>query len=162
MTDIAFIFNGPESDLSVLLDELNTDEGLQTAVSISLFSDRRASPDDVLSDLDLFEGRNDKRGCWLDAYPEVEGDLIGSRLWLLHREKSQQAVINRAGGMIAEALQWMIDDGVASRIESNVFFIDQARLCLVIEITRPLFANRQNDAVSLRFEINWLAQALKE
>jgi len=161
MADIAFIFKGFEADLSVLLDDLATDDGLETAVSISLFSDRRASPNDVLSDRDLFEGRNDKRGCWLDTYPEVEGDLIGSRLWLLHRAKSQQVVVNRAGEIIAEALQWMIDDGVASRVESDVFFTDRDRLCLVIDITRPLFANQGREVVSLRFEVNWLAQALK-
>jgi len=160
MTDLSFVFTGQETDLSLLLGDINTDAGLETAVSISLFTDRRASNDDVRLYEFLADGTNDKRGCWIDSYPDIDGDLIGSRLWLLFREKSQQGVINRAKEYITEALQWMLDDGVAKIIESDILFVDRETLLIKLFITRP-----SGDKVNLRFtlawEINWLQQALK-
>jgi len=165
MTDIAFIFTGLETDLSVQLNDINTDKGLETAVSISLFTDRRASNDDARLYDFLADGVDDKRGCWIDSYPEVENNLIGSRLWLLSREKSASGVVNRAKEMIAEALQWMLDDGVAKAIQSDVRFLDRETLQIKIFITRPPFANRLGDdanvRVALAWEINWREQSLK-
>jgi len=82
------------------------DEGLRTAVIISLFSDRRAEADDALPD-----GGDDRRGWWGDIYPQAEADRIGSRLWLLSREKQLPAVLKRAETYAREALQWLVDDG---------------------------------------------------
>lgn len=151
MTDLSLVFTGQETDLSLALDDINTDEGLETAVSISLFTDRRASNDDVIPD-----GTDNKRGCWIDSYPEVEGDLIGSRLWLLFREKTQQGVINRAKAFIAEALQWMMDDGVVSEIQTDARFMEREILQIILFIVRP-----GGDEINLQFEINWRQQALK-
>jgi len=165
MTDLSFIFTGLDTDLGLLLDDINTDEGLETAVSISLFTDRRASNDDVLLYDFLADGTDDKRGCWIDSYPEVGNDLIGSRLWLLFREKSEQAVVNRAKEYIAQALQWMLDDGVAKSVTSDVRFINRETLQIKVFITRPSFGNSLGDDVNSRltlaWEINWLQQALK-
>lgn len=82
---------------------------LQTAVLISLFSDRVANPDDVIPD-----GSGDPRG-WV-------GDLgqdypIGSRLWLLSRAKQTGETLARAQDYIAEALQWLIDDGAVAKFD---------------------------------------------
>lgn len=82
---------------------------LQTAILISLFTDRQANPDDVIPD-----GSGDPRG-WV-------GDLgqdypIGSRLWLLSRAKQTGETLARAQDYIAEALQWLIDDGVVAKFD---------------------------------------------
>ena len=78
---------------------------LQTAILISLFSDRQAAPGDVIPD-----GSNDPRGWWGD-------NTIGSRLWLLSRSKQTQDTLQRAYDYIAESLQWLIDDGVVARFD---------------------------------------------
>jgi phage gp46-like protein len=88
---------------------LQTGNDLQTALLISLFTDRIAAPDDVIPD-----GTNDPRGWWGDAGETVE---IGSRLWLLQRAKQTQETLQRAYDYIVEALQWLIDDGVVAKFD---------------------------------------------
>lgn len=101
------------SDLTRDGKNLVTDEGLETAVLLSLFTRRRALDSDELPD----PGGGDQGGWWGDRYSEVEGDLLGSRLWLLARSKSSQDVVNRARVYSEEALQWMVDDGMAKSVE---------------------------------------------
>src|SRR5260370_260114 len=84
--------------------QLVAGDDLLTAVYISLFTDRVASPDDVIPD-----GTQDPRGWWGDAGQDV---LIGSRLWLLNRAKQTTETLNLAKDYITEALKWLIDDGV--------------------------------------------------
>lgn len=56
-------------------------DGLDTAVIISLFTDRRALEDDATPDF-----TENRRGWWGDTY-DAQQRPIGSRLWLLSREK---------------------------------------------------------------------------
>lgn len=84
---------------------------LTRSVVISLFSWRRADPDD---------NTDHHMGWWGDTYPTVQNDRIGSRLYLLRREKLTSKTIALAQGYIEQALAWMIDDGVISRIAVNV------------------------------------------
>jgi phage gp46-like protein len=115
--DIKLIFDPLtlETDLSVVNNDLVAEEGLETAVIISLFSDRRARDDDILPDI----RSDDKRGWWGDLVaPDVEGDEIGSRLWLLDRAKTTQQNVNKCKAFVKESLQWMIDDGVAVKIDT--------------------------------------------
>lgn len=88
---------------------MTPEDPLVRAVIISLFTWRRANPDDIT------EGR--KMGWWGDTTSEVMNDRIGSRLWLLAREKVLPATINRAREYASEALAWLIEDGLASRVD---------------------------------------------
>lgn len=91
---------------------LASGDDLETAILISLFSDREASSDDVILD-----GTGDPRG-WVG---DVDQDYkIGSRLWLLERAKQTQETLRLASDYIAEALQWLIDDGVVARFDITV------------------------------------------
>jgi phage gp46-like protein len=111
--------------------DVATDDSLRTAVVLSLFLDRRARDDDALPD-----GGTDRRGWWADTVmPMTEGtlalrdgarsirrpDQIGSRLWLLSRELQVQEVVRRAHDYAVEALNWLIEDGHASRVEVRAF-----------------------------------------
>src|SRR5437868_6146739 len=78
---------------------LASGDDLQTAILISLFTDRIADPSDVIPD-----GTSDPRGWWGD---EGQAENIGSRLWLLSRKKQTQETLQRAYDYIVEALQWM-------------------------------------------------------
>ena len=112
---------------------LGTDEGLETAVLISLFTRRRALPDDVLPD----PLGNNRGGWWGDLYPDVEGDLIGSRLWLLSRSKTTQTVMNQAKIYAEEALQWMVEDGVATSVTVIVERHAAGVLAFQVSILKP-------------------------
>jgi phage gp46-like protein len=113
LTDLAITF---DADINVLnfsaavsSGDLATDDGLHAAVLYSLFTDKRAGTDD-----DIPDATDDPRGHWADS---VLGESEGSHLWLLTREKQTQQTLNRAQDYAREALQWLIDDGHASRVE---------------------------------------------
>lgn len=129
--------------------DLATDDGLETAVVISLFTDRRAEPDDTLP----AEADEDRRGWWGDALPLIEGHRIGSRLWLLGREKITTETLRRAEEFGREALAWMFDAGAASRIEV-LAEAQGSRLALRVVIHRP----RGSD-LTWRFDNLWEGQA---
>ncbi|WP_410688796.1 phage GP46 family protein [Citrobacter braakii] len=84
---------------------------LTRAVVISLFTHRRADPDDN-ADVPM--------GGWGDTWPVVANDRYGSKLWLLQRSKLTNALVNTVRNYLREALQWMLDDGVVSRIDIDI------------------------------------------
>lgn len=131
-------------DWTITAPGLTTDEGLETSVIISLLTDRRARNDDELPSGD------DKRGWWGDALAAEEGDEIGSRLWLLSREKQMRSVLLRAREYAEEALQWMVDDGVASSVNVAAEIVRTGVLGLSVEIVRPA-----RPPVMFRFEKFW-------
>lgn len=89
---------------------LDSAEPLVRAVVISLFTWRRANPDDELPG-DL------RQGWWGDSFPSVPNDRIGSRLWLLSRAKLTTETVIRAREYAEEALRWLVDDGIAAQVE---------------------------------------------
>ena len=138
MSDIATTLiqntNSIQFDWNVVSGSLEADDGLQTAIVISLFTDRRADP----SDLPANASGADRRGWWGDSFADVEGDRIGSRLWLLARAKKTQATLLRARDYTKEALQWLIEDGVAREVNVATEW-STARLgylLLTIEVVR--------------------------
>lgn len=113
MSDVAFVWGADGGDLAYENGDLVLETGLLSAALVSLFSNRRARTDDALPG-----DASDRRGWWADAYAEVAGDQIGSRLWLLSREKDLNEVLQRAQDYAREALSWMVGDGVAAKVET--------------------------------------------
>lgn len=129
-----WVLNGPS---------LQSGDDLQTAVLISLFTDRLALPIDPTPD-------GDRRGWWGDdpKYP------IGSRLWLLDRVKGPQDVPQRAQDYAAEALQWLIDDGVVARFDIAAQWVAPNRLDLMVTANR-----RDGSRVAMAFPQVWINPA---
>lgn len=149
MSDIALFWRNDawSADLSLAGADLATDEGLRTAVIISLFTDARAREDDPLP------AGEDRKGWWGDALPQTSGDRIGSRLWLLRREKRLASVVGRAREYAREALQWLIADGIAREIVVEAEAQGLGTLALGVVISRPAGPGRQ------RFDFVWEATA---
>lgn len=141
MTDLQLLFREQGDafacDLALQGARLATDEGLKTAVVVSLFTDRRARPDDPLP-----HGSADRRGWWGDSAASLDGDRIGSRLWLLSREKQLPEVLARAEEYAREALQWLVEDGVARRVEVEATAPRHGVLALAVVIERPAATDR--------------------
>lgn len=97
--------NGQQQSASTPTDNLTR------AVIISLFTWRRADPDDD-SELPM--------GWWGDSYPTIQNDRIGSRLHLLQRTTLTNNTVELARGYLEQALAWLKDDGIVSRIAINV------------------------------------------
>jgi phage gp46-like protein len=128
---------------------LLSDDGLQTAVTLSLFTDRLADVGDVLPG-----AQTNRRGWWGDALADEPGDLIGSRLWLLARSKEQSSVLRRAKDYASEALRWLLDDGIARALDVQAEWQkgqgSASSLCLLVTVTRNTDA-----VVRYRFEDFW-------
>lgn len=114
---------------------LALEDTLQTAIYISLFSDRRAGVDDRLP-----AGVTDRRGWVGDEFVADDGDAWGSKLWLLYSGKATADVPERARFAVKEALAWMIDTGVASLIEAEALWVPGTlgeRLAIRPQIYQP-------------------------
>lgn len=128
MTDIALHMTqdsptaAPVFDIALAGHDVAPDDGLRTAVLLSLFTDRRAEDDDAVED-------GDYRGWHADP-------RRGSRLWLLARAKETPDTLARAKAYAEEALAWLVEDGVARAVTVEAEWIGRGWLGLRIAIER--------------------------
>lgn len=151
MSDIGLTYDTLTGAADVVIGaaDLQTDAGLEAAVMLSLNTDRRAEAGDELPD-----GQTDRRGWWADGLGEPADDRWGSRLWLLDRSKRTPDVLTRAETYAREALQWLIDDLVATAVDVTAEFIGTGSAwALAVTIHRP-----QKDPASYRYDRAWAAQ----
>ena len=155
MGDIKLIFDDilGEADIDFADNDVVLDEGLETMVFISLFTDRRANDDDVLPDPSK---TLDRGGWWGDETSDNPDDKIGSRLWLLDRSKTLNDVLVRAKIYVEEALKWMLDEKIAIKIDVVVErrgTLENPVLAIIVKI----FKKDGNKEV-FEFEEKWEAQ----
>ena len=120
-----------EADLAIRDGDLEGDRGLETALILSLFNDARCS----VEELQRFGGE-DRRGWWANTLAEIDDDEWGSKLWLLSREKQTPQTLLRAREYAQDALQWMVDDGIADAVNVEAVYPRRALLGLGVEIVR--------------------------
>lgn len=115
MSDIAIEYKSQikEYDISILNGDLKECDDLDSAVIISLFTWARASAGEVDENAPRFGWFGDK----IDA---DSTDSTGSKLYLLKRKKITNQTIMDSREYIEQALQWMIEDGVATEIKAEV------------------------------------------
>ncbi|MEC5343651.1 phage GP46 family protein [Brenneria populi] len=142
MTDIktVWIVDEARGDWELSRGDLSKGDDLRTAILISLFTDRQARSDDD------YDG-SDRRGWWGDS---GAGYNIGSRLWLLNRQKLTTKTAQRAEDYAAEALKWLIDDGVVASIAAEAQIVHPSRLYLTITYQKP-----GQDQASIKFYWVW-------
>lgn len=155
MSDVALVWDAEAMafDWSLAGPDLALEDGLRTAVAISLFTDALARPDDVIPD-----GTDDRRGWWGDMPREgLARDAIGSRLWLLSREKRTERTRRRAEDYAREALSWMLADGVAAAVDVAAEWGGAAgdQLRMVVTIRRRADGRSASEV----FDMVWAAEA---
>lgn len=155
MADIALVHDGTGA-FDLALDatglDLLRDDGLESAVILSLFADARASAEQAAA----YGDPDDVRGWWGDTVPAVVGDVTGSLLWLLRREKQTTETLARANGWAEAALKWLTDDRVASRVTVATSYPARGVLRIDVDILRPT-----GTRVEYRYDYEWQAQAAK-
>lgn len=82
--------------------DLVTDDSLDTALLISLFTDR-------------YDPNLDKGGWWGDGYVDSD-QAFGSRLWTLALHKLNTQTLRDAESYATESLKWLIDDGLLTHL----------------------------------------------
>lgn len=136
---MGMLLNGKSADLS----DFEADE-LAQAVLISLFSWHKSADDDGVK-------APNRQGWWGDSFAQVKGARIGSRLWLLQRQKILPAVFRRAQAYAEESLQWLIDDKVVDRVEVTAERYGTDGLALVVVCYRP----DDTQVLNARFQDVW-------
>lgn len=146
MSDITSIWDveAQACDYTIVNGAFASGRDVETAVLISLFTDRLANVDDVLPNARPGYPGN-RRGWWADD-PQ---NLIGSRLWLLSRVKGPLNVAAQAEDYAAEALQWMIDDGVVASFQILAEWVPIKQLSLQVVAFRSNGTVVSNQSLSL-------------
>jgi len=117
------VFTDDETDIKV-------DDGLEAAIVTSLFSDRRAAPDEVTNPM--------RRRGWIgNLVAEVPGDNFGSGLWLYEQARLHGPVIAGVRTEAEQALDWMVGQGIVTSVDARVVADPESRrLFLAIDLTQ--------------------------
>ena len=133
MSDLALTWHNGEGDLVLGTESLLLDDSLTNAIIISLFTDLRV------------EG---ERGGWGDSYND--GFQTGSKLWTLSRAKQLPEILDDAQLYASQALQWLVDDGVAKSVQVIASNPQMSVLLLEILVVLPDGSTEQRT-----FRANW-------
>lgn len=123
--------------LSGPLADLQGDDGLMTAVIISLFTDARAHDDDPLPD-ERVGVSSDRRGWWGDCLPDAPGRADAGEhrlpaLAALAGERSGQRG-GRARQYAEEALAWLTREGHVSSLSVSVERVQPGHLGISVAV----------------------------
>lgn len=150
MSDYGLFLADGLIDMRLLAGDIAADDGLETSVLVSLFSDARAT-DDLLAAIDR---DGDLRGFWGD----LNGDHdTGSLLWTIKRAKQLTSILERARQYAQASLQWLIEDTIAQRVEVATSYPQRGWMLIEIFIYRPGNSN----PVAYRYNYEWQAQIIK-
>lgn len=161
MPDIRLIQNTQFPKYSVTVDwsllsdgTLDDTQALATAVIVALGTDHLADASDLLPDPD----DTDRRGWWGDFDSEEiwDGWPIGSRLWLLQRDKitgsgaQRGATTVRVEHYIYEAIQPFLDRRIGSHLFVEATRADDSRIDALVRIFRG-----PKLEIELRYSVLW-------
>jgi len=102
-------------DISIDADTADfvTTNAEDSALIVSLFSDRRATGDEVADAM--------KRRGWIgDLVSDVPGDRHGSGLWLYEQRRLTEDVATGVRLEAEHALRWMIEQGLLRTVSATV------------------------------------------
>ena len=139
MSDLALAWPlaDPSADLAIAgIDLEGDDDGLRTAVLVSLFSDARVEV------AELPPGETSRAGWWGDLL-ETDGRGIGSKLWLIARAKETPETAARAAGYARAALEWMAEAGAIAGAEVSAGWIRAGWLALDVAVDLPASGRRE-------------------
>lgn len=148
--DVGFFdVGGSCPDLVIEDGDLKADNGFETSALISCFSDARVTFEE------LPKGELDQMGWWADLISEVQGDKIGSRLWVLDRiGKLDNATPVEMENILKECFAWMLEDGIAASVGVSAERTGTNEIKGAVEILKP-------DGKNIPFSFIWDGQKLK-
>ena len=130
---LRLVYDNTNMDADLLCTEAtgtDTTRALDTAVLLSILVDARAS------ELDDIPAGIDRRGWWADIY---EDSPWGSKLWQAFLMKATDKALVFARETCEESLRWMIDDGIASAVTVETWWLEgrQGYMGILVTLTRP-------------------------
>ena len=150
MSDYGLFIDESQIDMNLTIGDIAADDGLETSVLISLFSDARATQDMI-----AIEDRDgDLRGFWGDVDTQ---ENTGSLLWTIKRAKQMTKTLADAREYCQKALAWMVEDKVADKVVVTVEYTQRGWMAIQVDIYRT----RSNNPVTYRYNYEWAAQIIK-
>lgn len=99
-----------EGDITIGHGDIVVDDGLYTAIYISIFTEYGS--------------------YWAD--PE-----LGSRLHTIFREKSRDEVLPAFNAEISRCLAWLVDSGVAESVSVDTSRVETVNLAIAVSVKKP-------------------------
>lgn len=122
--EIKLSFNGG-FDIDIENGDFANEDGFDTAIWVSLFTDARAS----LAQVILPQNR---RG-WLGNV--LSDRQLGGTLWLSEQRRLNQDTVNETIDHIRKALSWLIDDKIAISVDVSAYIVAAHGIATDIRIT---------------------------
>jgi len=105
--------------------------GFETALEMSIFCERRASPVEVPEAI--------RRRGWIgNVLSDFVGFEIGSKLWLFEQSRLTNLVLNGVKDAVSESVDWLIDDELVKNITTSIAKVNSTgtiTLLLTIEFS---------------------------
>lgn len=128
MQDIKVTLNNGRFDISFENGDIVAEDGFDTAIYVSLFTDARA-PENLVA-------IPEKRRGWIgNTASPVEGRDLGGLLWLVDQRRLTQKTLNATVDYARKALNWFVDDGLLSRIDVTGVIIPKEGVRLGVTMT---------------------------
>lgn len=129
MTEIKAAQNSVgEWTLGITGSDLTPEDGFDTAIAMTLFTDARA-PDSVVA-------IPEKRSGWMgNLESPVEDRQLGSLLWLVDQSKLTQDTLNTSVNYARLALNWFIEDGLANSVVVTGEIVPRSGIRLTVVFT---------------------------
>lgn len=136
--------------------DVERDAGLETAITLTLGSDKRVDDtENKFPDDDNYHG-----GWCLDILSEFPGDQIGWMGWLLRRSKATNSVVADCHEYLLDGFQWMLDDGIISEFFAIVTRENYKGFSDILKMQLK-FVRPKGDNISYTYYYNWQKQILK-
>lgn len=126
--DVKLLLENGQFDIVIEDGDFANEDGFDTAVWVSLFSDARATVSQVLTP--------EKRRGWLgNLVSEKPERQLGGYLWLAEQRRLTQDTVNEIVDYARKALNYMIEDGLVLKIDVTGEIIPRTGIELLIVIT---------------------------
>lgn len=153
--DIQIVFNTYEQFVDFVLADrdVDRDDSLETAVLITLLTDKQADDGDPLPDDSGYRG-----GWFGDSLPVVPDYKMGTKLWLLQRAKTTREIPAIAKEYLLDGFAWMEEDGIVDSVHVVVEWRRDLKTTLAFILS---FIKPEGTTIFFRFYYNWEAQILR-
>ena len=111
---------GPDGDVQ-------SEESLDTAILVSLFTDRRVSESEQPNEY--------KRRGWI-GNESTPGIQMGSKVWLYEQARITNTTLSGIADAATDCLQWMVEQGIAKNVSASASSTSTG-VSLNVTITRP-------------------------
>ena len=112
-------------DIAVENGDFANEDGFDTAIWVSLFTDARATLSQVLLP--------EKRRGWLGNITFDE--QLGGFLWLVEQRRLTQDTLNETVDYARKSLNYLVDDNIVSKIEVEGEIVPKRGIAITILIT---------------------------